>query len=67
MLFHKLLKKKCDHCQNQEPGMFSKKTDGAPSGFEKKADYRPNKTGQSIGSFWPKRFKPISQICSEFF
>ena len=32
--------------------MFSKKTDGAPSGFEKKADDRPNETGQSICSFF---------------
>ena len=67
ILFHQFLKKKCDHCQNQEPGMFSKKTDGAPSGFEKKADYRSNKARQSRSGFCTKSFKTISQICSEFF
>ena len=47
--------------------MFSKKTDGATSSFEKKADNRPNKTRQRRSGFCPKRFKPIPQICREFF
>ena len=67
MPFHQFLKKKCHHSQNQKPGMFSKKTDGATSSFEKKAHNRPNKAWQSRSGFCSNGFKPISQICSEFF
>ena len=47
--------------------MFSKKTDCVASGFEKKADDRPNKTCKSISGFSTKSFKAISQICPELF
>ena len=66
-LFHQFWKKKCSHRQHQEPGMFSKKTDGAASCFEKKGHNRPNNTWLRRSGLCSNRFKPISQICSEFF
>ena len=47
--------------------MFSKKADGATSSFEKKADDRPYKTGQSIRGFSSKALSPFPKSAPSFF